>query len=82
LTETIWQCPECKRVASVPEWCARPICVHAWDGNTPEVWNGDDTDGEGRPIEWSPNERYRDPGPETWSGMERVYLTEPISSRP
>jgi hypothetical protein len=53
----------------VPEWCARPICVHAWDGNAPEIWDGDDDDGQGRPIEHAPNEDYRTPGPDTWTAM-------------
>lgn len=61
-------CLTCQRVASVPEWCARPICVHAWDGNAPEVWDGDDP-GEGRPIEQAPNEKWRRPGPDTWTAM-------------
>lgn len=63
------KCPECDRVASVPEWCSRPICVHAWDGLSPEIWDGDDRDGEGHPIEWAPNEKYRVPGPDTWAEM-------------
>lgn len=70
------RCPECGRVASVPEWCARPICVHAWDNNTPEVWDGDDRDGEGRPIEWSPNEKFRTPGPDTWAEMVPVEVSD------
>jgi len=69
-SERIMRCPDCGRVASVSPWCKRPICVHAWDGCTPEVWDGDDTNGEGRPIEWSPNEEYRVPGPQTWTAME------------
>lgn len=59
-------CPECGRVASVPERCKRPICVHSWDGYTPEIW---DADAEGDRIEDSPNERYRTPGPDTWTEM-------------
>jgi hypothetical protein len=62
-------CPECGRVASVPEWCSRPICVHAWDGNAPEIWDGDDTDGNGRAIEQAPHEPGRTPGPDTWTAM-------------
>lgn len=62
-------CPECGRVASVPEWCKRPICVHAWDGCAPEIWDGDDTDGEGHPVEQSPTEAWRTPGPRTWTAM-------------
>lgn len=72
--ERVVRCPECGRVASVPEWCSRPICVHAWDGNTPEVWDGDDSNGEGRPIEQSPNEKYRTPGPDTWTEMVPVAI--------
>jgi hypothetical protein len=33
-------CPECGRVSSVAEWVERPICVHAWDNGTPEIWDG------------------------------------------
>jgi hypothetical protein len=62
-------CPECGRVASTPEWCIRPICVHGWEGCVPEVWDGDDTNGSGRPIEHSPNEAFRMPGPNTWTAM-------------
>lgn len=56
-------------MASVPEWCARPICVHKWDGYVPEIWDGDDTNGVGRKIEQSPDESYRIPGPNTWAQM-------------
>jgi hypothetical protein len=62
-------CPECGRIASVAEWCARPICVHAWDSYAPEIWDGDDSGSDGRPIEWSPNEEWRTPGPDTWAAM-------------
>lgn len=65
----VMMCMECMRVASVPDWLERPICMHAWDGNTPEVWDGNDADGEGRHIEQSPNEKMREPGPRTWSEM-------------
>lgn len=65
----VYECPECGRVASVPEWVARPVCVHAWCSSTPEVWDGDDADGEGRLIELSPHEPFRTPGPNTWTEM-------------
>lgn len=68
------RCPECGRIASVPEWCSRPICVHAWAGCAPEIWDGDDRDGEGHPIEWSPNEAFRSSGPETWTAMVPVEI--------
>lgn len=71
----VMRCPECGRVASVPEWCARPVCVHAWDGCTPEVWDGDNTNGEGRHIEQSPNEEFRSPGPGTWAEMVALDIT-------
>jgi hypothetical protein len=64
------RCPECSRVASVPDWCNRPICVHDWDGYAPEIWDGKPDDG--RPIEESPNEKYRTPGPDTWADMVPV----------
>jgi hypothetical protein len=68
------RCPTCKRVASVPDWCSRPICLHSWAGsNTPEIWDGDDVDGEGRSIEESPNEEYRTPG-KHWSEMHKVLV--------
>lgn len=63
------RCPDCGRVASVPEWCQRPVCVHAWDGMAPEIWDGNDTNGEGRRLEDSPNPGFREPGPTTWSEM-------------
>lgn len=73
----IMRCPECGRVSSVAEWVARPICVHAWEGGgTPEIWDGNDANGEGRPIEWSPNEKYRTPGPDTWSEMVPTRLAD------
>lgn len=75
-----FRCPLCGRISSVAEGIARPICVHAWDGGTPEIWDGDDTDGEGRTIEESPNKDYRTPGPNTWAEMElfvMVVKTEP-----
>lgn len=62
----ILRCPSCGRVTSVPDWCKRPICVHAWDGYTPEVWDGDE---EGGRIEDVPNEDFRAPGPRTWTEM-------------
>lgn len=62
-------CPKCGRMTSVPEWCTRPICVHAWDGNTPEIWDGDNTDGEGRTIEESLDKTFRVPGTDTWAQM-------------
>lgn len=69
-TARVLRCPECGRVASVPEWCARPICVHAWSDCAPEIWDGDDCGVEpGRKIEESPNEDYRTPGPDTWAEM-------------
>lgn len=64
------RCPSCGRVSSVAPWYTRPICVHAWDSGTPEIWDGDDTDGDGRAIEQSPNEDWRTPGPRTWTEME------------
>ena len=63
------RCPECGRIASVPDRCKRPICVHAWTGSAPEIWDGDDTNGEGRTVEQSPNEPFRSPGPKTWAAM-------------
>lgn len=62
----VMRCPECGRVASVPEWCKRPICVHAWNGYAPEIWDGDE---HGDRIEDSPNVDYRTPGPSTWAEM-------------
>jgi hypothetical protein len=64
------RCPECGRVSSVPEWVARPICVHAWLDCGPEIWNGDDSDGDGHSIEVSASEKWREPGPGTWTEME------------
>jgi hypothetical protein len=75
MTGRIMGCPECGRVASVPDWCARPICVHAWVDSAPEVWDGDDTNGEGRPIERAPHEPYRTPGPNTWTAMQPVVVS-------
>lgn len=68
----ILMCPECERVASIGDgYNARPICVHsdAGGGGAPEIWDGDDVDGEGRTIEMSPAEVYRTPGPNSWSEM-------------
>lgn len=75
------RCPECGRVASVASWCRRPICVHAWEGSapTPEVWDGDDVDGDGRAIERSPNEKMRAPGAGTWAEMVAVELMAGLS---
>lgn len=73
---TAMMCPRCGRVASVPGWCSRPICVHAWNGSSPEVWDGDDVDGEGRRVEDSPEESFRSPGPTTWSEMVPVIMCE------
>ena len=70
-------CPQCGRIASVVEDCKRPICLHAWEGNVPEVWDGDNTNGLGRKIEESPNEKMRGPGPTTWAQM----LSWPSSRR-
>jgi hypothetical protein len=70
----VMRCPECGRVASVPGWCARPICVHAWEGCSPEIWDGDDPHGRGRPIEASDTEAYRVPGPHTWAAMVEIEL--------
>lgn len=70
------RCPECGRVASVAEWCSRPICVHAWVSNVPEVWDGDNVEGEGGPIEQSPSEAYRSPGPRTWMAMVVVVVED------
>jgi hypothetical protein len=63
------RCPECQRVASVPDWCERPICMHAWDGMTPEVWDGNNTGFDAGTIEKSRLESMRTPGPRTWSEM-------------
>jgi hypothetical protein len=63
------RCPECRRVASVPSWCTRPICVHAWGGCAPEIWNRDDPDVK---LEQSPDPHWREPGPETWVTMVEV----------
>jgi hypothetical protein len=64
----IYVCPECGRVASVPAWVERPICVHAWDGASPEIWDGG---GDERPED-AVNEKYRTPGPDTWADMVPV----------
>lgn len=74
-----YRCGECGRVSSVAEWVKRPICVHAWDAGSPEIWDGDDVDGEGRTIEQSPNEDYRVPGATTWIEMTRVYVVAEVS---
>ena len=66
------KCPECGRIASVPDRCNRPICVHVWEGYVPEIWDGDDLSGDGRTIEESPNPDYRKPGPDTWTAMVEV----------
>ena len=68
----VFVCQECNRIASVPDWCSRPICVHAWENCTPEIWDGDDVDGEGRLIEESPEPRFRTPGPHSWTEMANV----------
>lgn len=68
------ECPECGRVSSVAPWLTRPICVHSWASGVPEIWDGDDVNGEGRPIECSPNENYRVPGPDTWAVMVPVEV--------
>lgn len=73
--QRVVRCPSCGRVASVPEWCARPICVHAWDGYAPEVWDGDDHDG--RRVEDSPYEPFRTAGPNTWMTMLPVAASLP-----
>lgn len=73
-----YRCVECGRVSSVAEWVKRPICVHSWDAGSPEIWDGDD-DGEGRTIEQAPNEKFRTPGPDTWSEMQRVYVVAEVS---
>lgn len=70
------RCPRCGRVASVAPWCARPICVHAWENVAPEIWDGDDSDGNGSKIEDSPNEAYRTPG-DTWEEMLPVEIPNP-----
>lgn len=64
-------CPECGRAATVAPWVSRPICVHSWDSTTPEIWDADDTDGHGTPIEQSPNEEYREEG-KWWSLMRET----------
>jgi hypothetical protein len=75
----ILRCPECGRVASVPDYCARPICVHADEPYAPEVWDGDDENG--RPIEQSPNEEWRTPGPSTWAEMVPVTVADEQATR-
>lgn len=74
--ERVFMCPLCGRVSSVAEYCTRPICVHSWEGNAgcPEVWDGDNVDGEGRGIEQSPQESFRSPGPHTWAEMVPAAL--------
>lgn len=68
------RCPECGIIASIAPWCARPVCVHSWDGNEPEIWDGDDVGWDARRIEDSPNPTYRTPGPETWAEMVPLDL--------
>jgi hypothetical protein len=74
------ECPECGRVATVPPWCKRPICVHDWTGNAPEIWDGDDVDGRGGyyPIEASQNADWRTPGPNTWALMVPPPLSDSV----
>lgn len=38
-----------------------------------EIWDGNDVDGDNRPIEWSPNEEFRIPGPDTWTEMIEIH---------
>jgi hypothetical protein len=57
------RCPDCGRVTSVPEWCKKPVCVHDWEGNTPEVW-----DDAADPMSESVEPSWRQPG-EHWSYM-------------
>lgn len=77
-----FRCPECGRVSSVADWIKRPVCVHSWDAGTPEIWDGDNSgpDDDGRPIEHSPSEKFRTPGPDTWSEMHRVYVVAEVTS--
>lgn len=72
------ECPECHRVASVADHCKRPICVHNGASNGPEIWDGDDVDGEGRRIEDSPEPRWRTPGPTTWAEMVPVSSSDGV----
>lgn len=72
-----FRCPECQRVSSVANWVVRPICVHSWDSCSPEIWDGADP---GNLIEHSPNEKFRTPGPDTWSDMHRVYVVAAVKS--
>ena len=69
MSDRVMICPDCGRVASVAPWCARPICVHSWDGCTPEIWDGNESTSDGLPIERAPNEEMRTPGPSTWTTM-------------
>lgn len=64
--QRVMVCLSCGRVASVPAGLDRPICLHSWEVVSPEVWDGNNTDGEGRRIEEGgmPN-----PGPATWNNM-------------
>lgn len=71
----LYRCPECGAVASVAPWCKRPICVHSWDYNKPEIWDGDDVDGNGRSIEESPNRTWRTPGLKTWTEMLPLVMS-------
>jgi hypothetical protein len=71
------RCPDCGRVASVPDWCSRPICVHTWTGCAPEIWDADDTGANGGPIELAPNEEYRSPG-KWWAHMEPFDIAAPV----
>lgn len=66
----VFICPQCGRIASVA-WAERPICMHSNDGiaGTPEIWDGNNTDGNGRKIEESPNEKFRVSGAGTWAQM-------------
>jgi hypothetical protein len=67
----VFMCPGCGRVASIADgYNQRPLCVHMDEpGGGPEVIDGNDTDGEGRPIEMVPHEPSRVPGPHSWNEM-------------
>jgi hypothetical protein len=73
MTVRVMRCPDCGLVSSVAPWCVRPICVHAWDGMTPEIWDGDSANHDGSPIEQAPNVGMRTPGPKTWTEMEAEW---------
>jgi len=75
------RCPVCGAIATVAEYIKRPICVHVVDLG-PEIWDADDTDGEGRRIEESPNEVYRTPGPASWGLMVPLSMIAGQSSDP